>query len=161
MMVAVTGVSGSGKSSLVHEVIYKALDAVVNKERQAPQGESAETGRKLPLKRMDRAELLTNVVMVDQSPIGRTPRSNPVTYIKAFDIIREIFARTPEAEKRGYEAGHFPSTYPGGRCETCQGEDGDGGNAISGGCRTGLRRVQRDSLQAEDSRHPLPGPEHS
>jgi excinuclease ABC subunit A len=54
--------------------------------------------------------LLTSVVMVDQSPIGRTPRSNPVTYIKAFDIIREIFARTPEAEKRGYEAGHFRST---------------------------------------------------
>jgi excinuclease ABC subunit A len=122
MMVAVTGVSGSGKSSLVHEVIYKALDAVVNKERHAPQGESSETGRKLPLKRVDRAELLTSVVMVDQSPIGRTPRSNPVTYIKAFDLIREIFARTPEAEKRGYEAGHFSFNIPGGRCETCQGD---------------------------------------
>jgi excinuclease ABC subunit A len=122
MMVAVTGVSGSGKSSLVHEVIYKALDAVVNKERQAPRGESSESGRKLPLKRMDRAELLTNVVMVDQSPIGRTPRSNPVTYIKAFDIIREIFAKTPEAEKRGYESGHFSFNIPGGRCETCQGD---------------------------------------
>jgi excinuclease ABC subunit A len=122
MMVAVTGVSGSGKSSLVHEVIYKALDAVVNKERQAPKGESPEGGRKLPLKRMDRAELLSSVVMVDQSPIGRTPRSNPVTYIKAFDIIREIFATTPEAEKRGYEPGHFSFNIPGGRCETCQGD---------------------------------------
>jgi excinuclease ABC subunit A len=122
MMVAVTGVSGSGKSSLVHEVIYKALDAVVNKERQAPKDESSEGGRKLPLKRMDRADLLTGVVMVDQSPIGRTPRSNPVTYIKAFDIIREIFAKTPEAEKRGYEAGHFSFNIPGGRCETCQGD---------------------------------------
>jgi excinuclease ABC subunit A len=122
MMVAVTGVSGSGKSSLVHEVIYKALDSVVNKERLAPQGESAEAARKLPLKRVDRADLLTSVVMVDQSPIGRTPRSNPVTYIKAFDLIREIFARTPEAEKRGYEAGHFSFNIPGGRCETCQGD---------------------------------------
>ena len=122
MMVAVTGVSGSGKSSLVHEVIYKALDSVVNKERVAPQGETAETGRKLPLKRVDKADLLTSVVMVDQSPIGRTPRSNPVTYIKAFDLIREIFARTPEAEKRGYEAGHFSFNIPGGRCETCQGD---------------------------------------
>ncbi len=122
LMVAVTGVSGSGKSSLVHEVIYKALDAVVNKERHAPQGESTDAGRKLPLKRMERADLLTHVVMVDQSPIGRTPRSNPVTYVKAFDIIREIFARTPEAEKRGYEAGHFSFNIPGGRCETCQGD---------------------------------------
>jgi excinuclease ABC subunit A len=123
MMVAVTGVSGSGKSSLVHEVIYKALDAVVNKERLVPQGEAAEGGsRKLPLKRVERADLLTSVVMVDQSPIGRTPRSNPVTYVKAFDLIREIFARTPEAEKRGYEAGHFSFNIPGGRCETCQGD---------------------------------------
>jgi excinuclease ABC subunit A len=71
---------------------------------------------------MDKADLLTSVVMVDQSPIGRTPRSNPVTYIKAFDLIREIFARTPEAEKRGYEAGHFSFNIPGGRCETCQGD---------------------------------------
>ena len=122
MMVAVTGVSGSGKSSLVHDVIYKALDSIVNKERQAPQGETQEGARKLPLKRVDRADLLTSVVMVDQSPIGRTPRSNPVTYIKAFDLIREIFARTPEAEKRGYEAGHFSFNIPGGRCETCQGD---------------------------------------
>jgi excinuclease ABC subunit A len=123
MMVAVTGVSGSGKSSLVHEVIYKALDSVVNKERVAqPQGETSESARKLPLRRVDKAELLTSAVMVDQSPIGRTPRSNPVTYIKAFDLIREIFARTPEAEKRGYEAGHFSFNIPGGRCETCQGD---------------------------------------
>ena len=107
----------------MHEVIYKALDSIVNKERVTqPQGENAESARKLPLKRVDKAELLTNVVMVDQSPIGRTPRSNPVTYIKAFDLIREIFARTPEAEKRGYEAGHFSFNIPGGRCETCQGD---------------------------------------
>ncbi|HEX4750297.1 MAG TPA: excinuclease ABC subunit UvrA [Bryobacteraceae bacterium] len=123
MMVAVTGVSGSGKSSLVHEVIYRALDLQVNKERQKekqPDGES--TGRKLAVKRVDRADLLTSVVMVDQSPIGRTPRSNPVTYVKTFDLIRDLFACTPEAQKRGYTAGHFSFNIPGGRCETCQGD---------------------------------------
>jgi len=122
MMVAVTGVSGSGKSSLVHDVIYKALDTAVNKERQVQQGDSSESGRKLPLKRVDRADLLTSAVMVDQSPIGRTPRSNPVTYVKAFDIIRDIFAATPEAAKRGYASGHFSFNIPGGRCENCQGD---------------------------------------
>ncbi len=71
---------------------------------------------------MERAELIHEVVLVDQSPIGRTPRSNPVTYIKAFDLIREIFASTPEADRRGYNAGHFSFNIPGGRCETCQGD---------------------------------------
>ncbi len=124
LMVAVTGVSGSGKSSLVHEVIYRALDLRVNKERekQKDEVEAAASARKLALKRVDRADLLTSVVMVDQSPIGRTPRSNPVTYVKAFDLIREIFAATPEAQKRGYTAGHFSFNIPGGRCETCQGD---------------------------------------
>ena len=124
LMVAVTGVSGSGKSSLVHEVIYRALDLRINKERekQRDEVEAAASARKLALKRMDRAELLTGVVMVDQSPIGRTPRSNPVTYIKAFDIIRDVFAATPEAQKRGYTGGHFSFNIPGGRCETCQGD---------------------------------------
>jgi excinuclease ABC subunit A len=124
VMVVVTGVSGSGKSSLVHEVIYRALDLRVNKERQAANAGTEEEGsaRKLPLKRVDRADLLTSVVMVDQSPIGRTPRSNPVTYIKAFDIIRDLFACTPEAERRGYTPGHFSFNIPGGRCETCQGD---------------------------------------
>jgi excinuclease ABC subunit A len=124
IMVAVTGVSGSGKSSLVHEVIYRALDLNVNKERNPDSSavEVAASARKLALKRVDRADLLTSVVMVDQSPIGRTPRSNPVTYVKAFDIIRDLFACTPEAEKRGYPAGHFSFNIPGGRCETCQGD---------------------------------------
>jgi excinuclease ABC subunit A len=124
VMVVVTGVSGSGKSSLVHEVIYRALDLRVNKERQAANAGKEEEGsaRKLPLKRVERADLLTSVVMVDQSPIGRTPRSNPVTYIKAFDIIRDLFAGTPEAERRGYTPGHFSFNIPGGRCETCQGD---------------------------------------
>ncbi len=71
---------------------------------------------------MEKAELLTQVVLVDQSPIGRTPRSNPVTYIKAFDLIRELFASTTEADRRGYTAGHFSFNIPGGRCETCQGD---------------------------------------
>jgi excinuclease ABC subunit A len=124
MLVAVTGVSGSGKSSLVHEVIYRALDHQVNKARQPKKKEEENEGsnRKVNLKRVDRADLLTSVVMVDQSPIGRTPRSNPVTYIKAFDLIRDTFASTPEAEKRGYSAGQFSFNIPGGRCETCQGD---------------------------------------
>jgi excinuclease ABC subunit A len=123
MMVVVTGVSGSGKSSLVHDVIYRALDSHLKKEQQDPKtGGEASAARKLPLKRVERADLLTSVVMVDQSPIGRTPRSNPVTYVKAFDLIRELFACTPEAERRGYTAGHFSFNIPGGRCETCQGD---------------------------------------
>jgi excinuclease ABC subunit A len=132
MMVAVTGVSGSGKSSLIHDVVFKALDLQVNKERDAAKtkGKLATDGdqpaegaaRKILLKRVERADLLTSVVMVDQSPIGRTPRSNPVTYVKAFDLIRDLFAATPEATKRGYTSGHFSFNIPGGRCETCQGD---------------------------------------
>ena len=123
LMVAVTGVSGSGKSSLVHDVIFRALDLEVNNERQKSSDIEEESGtRRLPLKRVERSNLLTSVVMVDQSPIGRTPRSNPVTYIKAFDLIRDLFACTPEAQRRGYTAGHFSFNIPGGRCETCQGD---------------------------------------
>jgi len=121
MMVAITGVSGSGKSTLVHDVIYQSLMQHLNRDR----GDSSQdfnTVQKVTCRQVDRAGLLTQVVLVDQSPIGRTPRSNPVTYIKAFDIIRELFARTPEAEKRGYSAGHFSFNIPGGRCETCQGD---------------------------------------
>ena len=122
LMVAVTGVSGSGKTSLVHEVIFKALDLQVNKDRLSANEEEEAGSRKLQLKRVERANLLTSVVMVDQSPIGRTPRSNPVTYIKAFDLIRDLFASTPEAQRRGYTSGHFSFNIPGGRCETCQGD---------------------------------------
>jgi excinuclease ABC subunit A len=111
MLVAVTGVSGSGKSTLVHHVIYKALEA-----RRAGQ-----TFKEL-CDRIEGDNQLQSVVLVDQSPIGRTPRSNPSTYLKAFDAIRELFAATPEAKKRGYSAGHFSFNIPGGRCEACQGE---------------------------------------
>jgi excinuclease ABC subunit A len=74
------------------------------------------------LRKVEKQDLLTSVVMVDQSPIGRTPRSNPVTYIKAFDLIRELFASTMDASRRGFTAGHFSFNIPGGRCETCQGD---------------------------------------
>ncbi len=123
MMVAISGVSGSGKSTLVHDVIYKALERQLRNETEPE--ENSELGgaiEKVTCGRVENASLLTQVVLVDQSPIGRTPRSNPATYIKAFDIIRELFACTPEAQKRGYGAGHFSFNIPGGRCENCQGD---------------------------------------
>jgi excinuclease ABC subunit A len=115
MLVAVTGVSGSGKSTLVHNVLYEALAA--EKGITAGPGPAANG-----FKRIVGGQYVADVVLVDQSPIGRTPRSNPVTYIKAFDAIREVFASVPEAQKRGYTAGHFSFNIPGGRCETCQGD---------------------------------------
>jgi excinuclease ABC subunit A len=125
MMVAVTGVSGSGKSTLVHEVIYQNLVKRFNRESPVSADEAEAWGlapEKLTCQKVEHAELLTAVVLVDQTPIGRTPRSNPVTYIKAFDLIRDLFAKTPEATRRGYTPGHFSFNIPGGRCETCQGD---------------------------------------
>ncbi|MCE5309452.1 MAG: excinuclease ABC subunit UvrA [Acidobacteriales bacterium] len=122
MMVAVTGVSGSGKSSLVHDVICAALTKQIRHGARSNGEEAPETGRRGQWRKVEGGDLLTNVVLVDQSPIGRTPRSNPVTYIKAFDIIRDLFASTTEADRRGYKAGHFSFNVPGGRCETCQGD---------------------------------------
>jgi excinuclease ABC subunit A len=107
----VTGVSGSGKSTIVHDVLYKALAAKRN-------GSSV----KEFCDRIEGDAEIREVVIVDQSPIGRTPRSNPATYLKAFDAIREVFADTPDAKRRGYTAGHFSFNVPGGRCETCQGD---------------------------------------
>ncbi len=124
-MVCITGVSGSGKSSLVHQVIHRSLEAHIREKsaHSKPAGESAEPAEGLSTcRKVERADLVSSVVLVDQSPIGRTPRSNPITYIKAFDLVREIFASTPEASRRGYTAGHFSFNVPGGRCETCQGD---------------------------------------
>jgi excinuclease ABC subunit A len=125
LMVAITGVSGSGKSTLVHDVIYQALEA----SQKAGAGEApddSEEGQaraaRLACRRLEGAERVAQAVLVDQSPIGRTPRSNPVTYMKAFDVIRELFASTAESDRRGYTAGHFSFNIPGGRCETCQGD---------------------------------------
>jgi excinuclease ABC subunit A len=123
VMVAITGVSGSGKSTLVHDVIYQNLVKRMNRGSETSATQEWESApEKLTCQKVERADLLTSVVLVDQSPIGRTPRSNPVTYIKAFDLIRELFAKTPEADRRGYTAGHFSFNIPGGRCETCQGD---------------------------------------
>jgi len=111
MLVCVTGVSGSGKSTLVHNVLYAGLKKKRN-EWQSHVG---------LFKELNGADLIDDVVLVDQSPIGRTPRSNPVTYIKSYDAIREVFAATPLAKSKGYNASHFSFNVPGGRCETCQG----------------------------------------
>jgi excinuclease ABC subunit A len=111
LLVAVTGVSGSGKSTLVYDVIYKALEA------KRTGGNWREF-----CGRIEGDAAIQAVEMVDQSPIGRTPRSNPATYLKAFDSIREVFAATPEAKKGGLAAGHFSFNIPGGRCEACQGD---------------------------------------
>jgi excinuclease ABC subunit A len=113
ILVCITGVSGSGKSTLVHDVLYTAL---------AAQKDQVTGGRKAEVDRVLGTEWIDEVVLVDQSPIGRTPRSNPVTYIKAFDAVRELFASLPESKKRGYTAGHFSFNIPGGRCEACQGD---------------------------------------
>jgi excinuclease ABC subunit A len=114
MLVAITGVSGSGKSTLLHDVLYPALAAA----KKQPTGLPMASG----WDRVEGAEFIDEVVLVDQSPIGRTPRSNPVTYIKAFDGIRDLFASLPESKKRGFTPGHFSFNIPGGRCETCQGD---------------------------------------
>jgi excinuclease ABC subunit A len=115
MLVAITGVSGSGKSTLLHQVLYRAL-------AQAKGQSSNGTGPAATWESLTGDQFIDEVVLVDQSPIGRTPRSNPVTYIKAFDAIRELYASLPEAKKRGFSAGHFSFNIPGGRCETCQGD---------------------------------------
>ena len=111
MLVCVTGVSGSGKSTLVHDILYAGL----KKQR----GEwNTHVGL---FKELTGGEDVDDIVLVDQSPIGRTPRSNPVTYIKAYDAIREVFAATQTAKTKGFGSSHFSFNVPGGRCETCQG----------------------------------------
>jgi excinuclease ABC subunit A len=116
MIVAITGVSGSGKSTLLHQVLYRAL------AQAKQQSGSGATGPAASWESLEGDQFIEEVVLVDQSPIGRTPRSNPVTYIKAFDAMRDLFASLPESKKRGFGAGHFSFNIPGGRCETCQGD---------------------------------------
>ena len=111
-LTVVTGVSGSGKSTLVHDVLYAAI-------KRAKGGWDRRVGS---FRKLEGTEYITDVVLVDQAPIGRTPRSNPVTYLKAFDPIRELFAATKDARSRGLTASHFSFNVPGGRCEACQGE---------------------------------------
>jgi excinuclease ABC subunit A len=110
--VCVTGVSGSGKSTLVNEIVYKALANRLNRMRVKPGEHDAVEG----------IECFDKVIDIDQSPIGRTPRSNPATYTKLFDHIRELYAQTPDARMRGYRPGRFSFNVRGGRCETCKGD---------------------------------------
>ena len=116
LLCCVSGVSGSGKSTMVHQVLYRAL-------MQSLGQADAEAAAPVDLYReLAGAQFLSDVVLVDQSPIGRTPRSNPVTYIKAFDFIRELFAAQPDARRRGFTAGSFSFNVPGGRCDVCEGD---------------------------------------
>jgi excinuclease ABC subunit A len=118
-LTVVTGVSGSGKSTLVHDVLYRALELELLGETTAKRHLGEAVGG---FERLEGAHTIDAVVLVDQAPIGRTFRSNPVTYIKAFDLIREAFAAQPLAKQRKYGAGHFSFNVRGGRCEACQGE---------------------------------------
>jgi excinuclease ABC subunit A len=117
-LTAVTGVSGSGKSTLVHDVLYRQLEARLHGGHSAKEHLGETVGAVRELKGV---EHLQDVLLVDQSPIGRTPRSNPVTYVKGFDDIRELFAAQPEARRRKLTAASFSFNMPGGRCETCEG----------------------------------------
>ncbi|MBG7611781.1 excinuclease ABC subunit UvrA [Polaribacter sp. BAL334] len=110
-MICVTGVSGSGKSTLINETLYPILNAHIYRGVKKP----------MPYKKIEGLEHIDKVIDIDQSPIGRTPRSNPATYTKTFDEIRTLFAQTPEAAIRGYKPGRFSFNVKGGRCETCEG----------------------------------------
>jgi excinuclease ABC subunit A len=117
LLCCVTGVSGSGKSTLIHQVLYRALIQSLNREPGTSEPEPTHLYRAL-----SGTQHLNDVILVDQSPIGRTPRSNPVTYIKAFDEIRSLFAAQPDAKRRGFAPGSFSFNVPGGRCDVCEGD---------------------------------------
>ena len=108
----VTGVSGSGKSTLVNEILFKGLNKRINNSKNNPGLHKDILG----------IENIDKIINIDQSPIGRTPRSNPATYTGVFDIIREVFSNTSEAKMRGYKPGRFSFNVKGGRCEACQGD---------------------------------------
>ncbi len=112
LMTCVTGVSGSGKSTLVNEILYKGLTNTINRTHHP-------TGK---YEKITGDEHIERAIIIDQSPIGRTPRSNPATYTKAFDHVRDIFSRTPEAKTRGYKPGRFSFNVDGGRCDNCKGD---------------------------------------
>ena len=112
VMTVVTGVSGSGKSTLINDILYRALAKQIYGSREEPGAHTALKG----------ADQIDKVIRIDQSPIGRTPRSNPATYTGVFTAIRDLFAMLPESRERGYKPGRFSFNVPGGRCETCQGE---------------------------------------
>lgn len=112
LLLCVTGVSGSGKSSLINHTLFPALQKELYRSKRTP----------LPFKSIKGIEHIDKVIDIDQSPIGRTPRSNPATYTKTFDLIRDLFVAMPESKIRGYSAGRFSFNIKGGRCETCQGD---------------------------------------
>ena len=145
MFVCVTGVSGSGKSSLINDILMESL----RRDLMKGKGEPGEHDR------IEGVEHLNKVIAIDQSPIGRTPRSNPGTYIKVFDDIRALYAQLPEAKKRGYKPGRFSFNVAGGRCEAC---DGNGANKLEMDfladvwvtCQVcGGKRFNRETLQVE------------
>src|SRR5262249_5211552 len=122
MFILVTGVSGSGKSTLVNDILYRAAAKSVYGSRTDPGTVASITG----------LDLIDKVIEIDQSPIGRTPRSNPATYTQVFSPIRDLFAMLPESRERGYKPGRFSFNVKGGRCEACQGD--------------GLKRIEMNFL---------------